>query len=97
MQVHVCIFQFHSLTRSVSSGLFPALHPPNNARTGTHRNGEVGKLRGWATSSDGNSRTRELAAGFKFGQDLLGDFFQRFEYAYALEGDSFDHGFVLAA
>jgi hypothetical protein len=36
-----------------------------------------------------------LTARFEFGEDLLGDFFQGFENAYALEGYRFDDGFVL--
>jgi hypothetical protein len=39
----------------------------------------------------------ELPARFQLIQNLLGDFFQGFEYAGALEGDGFDDGFVFAS
>ena len=44
-----------------------------------------------------NSRTAPLAARLQFRQYLLGDFFQSFEDANALEGDRFDDGFVFLA
>ena len=39
----------------------------------------------------------DLAAGFEFGEDLLGDFLQGFEDADALKSYGLDYGFVLAA
>src|SRR5215472_14618917 len=39
----------------------------------------------------------ELAAGFEFLEDLLGDFFQSFENAHALKGNRLDDGLVLLA
>jgi hypothetical protein len=36
------------------------------------------------------------AAFFEFGEDQLGDFFQRFEHAHTLNRDAFQHWFALA-
>src|SRR5450755_2829661 len=43
------------------------------------------------------TKKKNLAAGLEFGQNLLGNLFQRFEDAYALESYRFYDGFVLAA
>ena len=38
---------------------------------------------------------RILGAFFQFGEDQLGDFPQRFKYAFAAYGDGFGNGFAL--
>ena len=49
------------------------------------------------TKKEKHCRRGGLAAGFQFGEDLLGDFFQGFEDAYALECDGFHDRLVLFA